>query len=425
VQADRLGYWCGACWQELTAIVGTARFVLGNFDILLGQQWTLGGGVDIGDRHDLPGWAHVLAGLQWDVAIVDEIQWLRGRADKTQRKFGLGRNERLRISLSSASYAWGLTGTLFYGHVRDIYTPLDILSGGLFGERHIGFDQRYCEGHVNAHGGWEAKGRSLLAESELRPRLQTNVFIRQRSELAQELPTRDRHILKLDSARRREDFRFGGAAPDPEGTARAAALRAELDDTLPVLVSNVIEGLLEGTNQFVLTFLTDSAERIHDAILKAMTDPAVRSRLQALVARAWCEYGDDAKKRFDRCAEYVQHITRGGVGVFISTIDSMQGVVSLRGANIIHIAELHHSPSPLQQALERPGGPGVSGLFEQYYQVRGGANEHLQRLLIPKLATQLAMSGDELAADLLNFFAPTRKTETPDEVWAKMRARWS
>lgn len=409
--------WCGVCWENLRQHVRTARFVIGNFDILTGQPLSVAGGQVLGQRADLPGWTSVIGDEAWDVAILDETQWLRGRPTKT--RIGKAKVDQVRRALARAQYVWGLTGTFLYGKVRDGWAPLDIITKGLFGASYYDFDRAYANGHVNAHRGWEANGRSLRAETELVPRLELLTFQRKRSELGVDMPKLIPTIVRLDGEEPAELSRFVSPVVDDvaDGKAFAKVLPAKLD----ALEENVLTELAEGGSAFVLTYCVASAKAVLKRIERALAAKANRDVAQAADVKTWLTHGTDSM-RDQKCQEFVAHTARGSGGVFVATIDATQGALALRGATSVHFVELHHSPAPLLQARARPDFPGIKGLNLFVYLVRRSIDEQRVRLLIPKLETMVRVSNgvDEAAEEMLGILR--EDPFSPDDAWGRIRA---
>ena len=97
-----------------------------------------------------------------------------------------------------------------------------------------------------------------------------------------------------------------------------------------------------------------------------------------------------------------------------------QGGISLLGASTIHVTELDWSPAALEQAMERPAEVGVVGLMYLFYVVRRSADEHVLQTVLPKLDTQVKLTGDKEADRLRTTLGG--EEETVDQIWARLTA---
>jgi hypothetical protein len=382
---------CLKCRGELLTLLRNARYIIANYDILIAQDQHDEAGGFVGMRLDLPGWAPVLSHLDIDVAILDEAHVFRGRPQKKRR--GRTRRDRLIDVVRRVRRVWLLTGTPIYGYTRDLWSPFDVASDGLWGRPWYDFDTRYCEGRINAHGGWEANGRSLLAESELKRRLGIVMLKKERSEILPELPPKERQVIRLEPKEALPPIDTSGTKRDIASRELARALEHKLVD----IVDKVIDDMAEGNKVLVFTWLRASAERVFRAIEGKMRSPQVGVRMRQVNTATWLAHGEVSDKaRFDVARDFREH---AGAGALVSTTDAMQVGISLFGATSMYFAELHPSPAAMLQAEDRPYEPGVTSFCAYYCVLKGSIDEHVEAMLLPKFETQVLLTDDEGAKD--------------------------
>ncbi len=407
---------CVKCREALLSELRKARYIISNYDIMVAQELKDEAGELLGQRIDLPGWAPVLSRIDFDIAILDESHVLRGRPEKKRR--GKNRRDRLKEALKRVKRVWLLTGTPVYGYTRDLWGQLDVASVGLYGEPWYPFDERYCEGHVNEHKGWEANGRSLLAETELEKRLRYIMLKKERSEILKDMPPKQRQVLHIDP--KGELARV--ARQGTRLTTIKRALSTTLDHKIEDIVDNVVNEMSEGNGVLIFTYLKSSAERVMAAVEEEMKKPSRRTRMRAVNAQVWLAHGEVSDKgRFDMARTFRDHCGNRFAGAFVSTIDAMQVGISLMGATSVHFAELHWSPAAMLQAEDRPYEVGITGLSVVYYILKGSIDEHVLNVLTPKFETQVLLTGEEGARDAKQALGgPDAEEEDVDAIWDRL-----
>ena len=455
---------CGLCQLELDQALARARYVLCNYDLLVRQHYDAGAGV-LGVRSDLEGWTPILKQIPFDVCIADESHYLRGVTTASKRR-GEARNEKLFevVGTSRVPRVWMMTGTPFFGFVRDIFWPVEIASGGLWGRqtrmRGRRFFERYCEGRAGEYG-YESKGRSIYAETELVRRLGVVMVQRPREELFKDAPPVPHQVVRLEL-----DKLPAKARPRTSGEVRratgqvgvAAAIKAVSEAKRELVMDRLMAELAEGNKLVVFCYHVESAKRTFLALEKAIHSREYRSRMTQVNAQAWLATGsgrnataptadaerdgdDDpptageqsepvgeidgarwarsADARYALAAAYRAHV---GAGVIVSTIDAMPGSISLRGASSVHFIDLHWSPGAITQAGMRPWLPDVTDLTIIYYLAPGTVDDHIETEVLSKVETLARVAKERGAASMLAAFTQADEVRTAEAVWARLCA---
>jgi len=451
---------CGRCQEELMDALRRARFVIVNYELLVTQHIDAGAGVIVG-RKDLAGWVDTLKNISFDVAICDEAQMLRGWTTSMKRR-GEARNERTLELVGHVGdrvripRVWMVTGTPFYGFTRDIFWLLEIASGGLFGGdtrmRGRKFMVRYCEGKKTSHG-FQAKGRSVFAETELMRRLNGTLTAEGKRNFDGIMIQRTREELGFTAPMQRfvKHLEVDGVQPFMPGRSKrgmdiisklivqTSALKRE------ALMDKFMDELAEGNKIVVFTYHVPSAKRTFLAFEKELNTAARRTRMREVNAKCWLATGpqrkrketdetehelepeltDEQKKNWARDGDqryrmaevFREHV---GAGVIVATIDSMPGALSLRGASSVHFLDLHWSPGAIAQAENRPWYPEVKDLSVIYYIARGSVDDHIEAEVLPKAETLARMGREKGAEAMLEAFSKPDETRTVEAIWNRL-----
>jgi hypothetical protein len=123
---------CGMCKKELFERLSAETWVVVNYDILAGQHDRADNGAAI-VRSDLPGWAPMLGRFTFDAAFCDEAHVVRGFQNKGSKdREAVSRRETLVSICEHIPRVYAITGTPIVGFVRDLWSLLDLTSGGLW-----------------------------------------------------------------------------------------------------------------------------------------------------------------------------------------------------------------------------------------------------------------------------------------------------
>jgi len=299
--------------------------------------------------------------------------------------------------------------------VRDLHGQLDVITDGLFGSAYE-FAMRYCDAQSGPYG-LVANGRSN--EAELIERLSFVKIQRPRREIWAEMPTKTRQIFWIDApagsaaVRRRQN-----------GTPRGSLCKM-IEKVAPIkrpyVVANVMNELAEGLKVYVLTFRRNACEALGRALNKEVQKRVWRSRMQAQNVEVWIaqtQAGVNSKLRKDMARAFQQH---QGAGVFVATMDSMPGGVSLKGATNIHMTDFHTKAGQMAQAETRVDADKAK-IHITHYVVKNSIDEHFEAVVIPKFEAQDKLTNDENAQHMLSAFRLPSEEETIEEVWARHTA---
>ena len=396
---------------EVQKAIEAHEWIIVNYDLLVPQSAHEADGKKF-LRADLPGWANMLAVSRFDLAIADEVHFLRGRSTKARRK--LTRRERTLLVTDPIPTVWGLSGTPFFGKVADGWGLLDVVTAGLFGRPHFTFDVRHCAGgKTGFNNTWQAKGATNV--EELRKRLSYFMLKRERKDIMRHCPPKTRQVIRLEvDAPSVQLSRRGGAK-----SGIAAALRATAEIKVPFVVDNVLAEMSEGNKVIVFTYLKANAERLAKAIADGCKKGEMGARMKAVLAKVWLVHGGVSSDARFKMAQAFREWT--GAGAIVATIDSMQVALSLKGAASVHFADLHYDPSALLQAEDRPFDEGIGGLTILYYIVRGTVDEHVISVVIPKMETLEQVVSERGATEFREALVGKRDdSQLAEEIWARM-----
>lgn len=385
---------CPRCKEAMAEVLFNERMLISNFEILRGKGFTDPVTRRVTMRDDMRGWSDLLSMLKFDLVIIDESHYLRG-FDTSFRRQGKMMYDLVASIVDQVPMVWLLTGTPVYGLTRDLYGQLHVATGGLIGDP-IHWTTRYCAG-AQGEFGWVSTGRSN--EEELKERLDTLMVIRPRSEILKYMPPKQRRVVYLETEKNVRRRTNGSAV----GTV------AKLIDAIaPVkhdtVIENVLSELAEGLKVYVLTFRPKHAERLHKLLTKKMNTRQWRARMNAVKAETWLgqtEAGITAKRRKMLADSFCEH---KGAAVFVATIRSMPGSISLKGVTSVHMVDFDTSPASMEQAEDRGYEPGTTGYSITHYVVKNSVDDDLAAVVIPKFRTKDELLQDENAKNVLNAF---------------------
>ena len=350
------------------------------------------------------------------------------------RKAGIkNRQERIGELMDPVPNVIAVTGTPIYGRVAHLYPIWDIISKGLAGRPFFDFDVRYTGAHKGEHG-WVNSGRTAWADTELKYRMKIWTLRRSRAEIMPNMPPKQRQVIRIDVPQSELRVTAAKAALDPDGLKShfTRRLAATFQAKLPTVISNVVAELLESPNVAdidaenpprkvaIVAFLRSNAEAAGGALREALAARDHANRAREVNAKLFIVHGGiDEQTRFNMARAFREH---PGAAAWIATMDAIPGAISLKGAQTVHFAELHYSPSLMLQVEDRSYERGIDRLALLYYVARGTSDESGEAKLLPKMQTLEKMMDEEGAVDFQSAFAAHIDRETLGELADRLTA---
>ena len=309
-------------------------------------------------------WVDALIAWGAKVLIIDELHYAMGHASR--------RTKALRKLAATCPYRIGLTGTPMTSRPRDLWAPIEVVSPGRFG-KFFNFGIRFCDGHQEqvtpTKTVWKFDGASNLEELNERLSFEPKerpwgcMLRRLKSEVALELPARQRQILTVEVAK--------GCVMAPSAAVRSdrilrQALNMAADGKFPQVIDLACSHLDEGHKVVVGTYRREVAEMIaagvgqkHPWKIEIITGDIPLAKRNAII-----------KSQPD---------------LICCTLDSTKEGINLSFASVGIIAELVWVPSTLAQWEARFGRHEGKNILIQYVIARGTADDIVRRTVINKL----------------------------------------
>lgn len=374
------------------------RYVIANYDILHGAQRKDAAGV-VFDRKDLPGWTPTLKEMRFPIVVFDEAHILRGRKSK--------RTEACRTLCAQTPVVWGLTGTPMPNYVRDLWSLVDVITGGLFG-KYYSFARAHCDGHDGTYG-FEDGGASRT--DELRHRLTFFALGRNKDAVGLELPPMTREVYKIDVEVSAPTVHEGNRALD-KGAAVSSAFRATARAKRSVVIAQAVEALEASQKVVVFLYMREQC----DAVAKAIKD-----KWDGLVVPV---HGDMSPEGRDRAAQTFRETS--GPTCFVATVDAVGIAISLVGADLVLFGDLVAEPWKLLQAEKRCHRfDSKNSVLVRYLIATGTIDEGLAEAVIDKLAVLDETLGGQIEnADLSKALGARSNEEIVESLFSRLKA-WS
>lgn len=350
----------------------SARYVIANYDILYGSRRSDPTGM-IHERDDLPGWGKTLRG-RFLIVIADELHLLRGaRSRRTQAA--------QEVALNSA-VVWGLTGTLIPNYVRDVFAPVNFVTGGLWG-KYFPWAQAYCDAH-QAQYGWVDKGASRT--DELRERLSMFAVGRTAESVKLELPPMQRERYAIDVTVTAPTVHEGAKTLD-RGRLISNAFRHTARAKRPAVVQQAVEALEAKQKVVVFLYMREQC----DAVAKE-----IGHRVDCTLLAV---HGDMSPEGRDKMAMTFREAA--APACFVATIDSVGLAISLVGAHLVIFGDLVPEPWKMYQAeLRCHRFDSQNPVLIRYLLATGTIDESYAETVIEKIEniqSVLGTSGDQSA----------------------------
>jgi len=392
VWKEQVARWAGATAAVIESLrptgIPAARYVICNYDILAKAQRADGKGV-MHEAHDfvppapialvgeetkcarcaeprghavhggLVGWAETLVKHPFQIVILDEVHLLCGR--KSRRTLATKS-----VVGDGVPVAWGLTGTPQPNEVRDLYSPIDILSGGLFG-KYWAWAKPYAGAYEGKYG-WVDDDRDALDQKrldELAARIRFFALGRTKAEVGLQLPELRIDVIRVDVDAANARTADAEGDTDEERTV-VSAQRATARAKRPIVVSETVEALRAGQKVIVFTYLRDECERIARDVGKAFGRPV-----------QWVHGDTPGGQRVEQ-ARLFREARRPAC--IVATIDSMLMALSLAGADLVHYGDLTWEAWKVEQSCGRAhriedGGRTVDRVLVKIFAARGSIDE--------------------------------------------------
>jgi SWI/SNF-related matrix-associated actin-dependent regulator of chromatin subfamily A-like protein 1 len=309
--------------------------------------------------------------LRWDpkTLIIDAGQYCQGENSR--------RTKAVRAIRERATWVMMLTGTPVNNRPIDLWAIADTLSPGRFGKRFT-FALRYAAAHQEqvtpTKAVWKMDGISNA--EELRGRITYSaehpegfMLRRLKSEVALELPSRTRQIIKLEVPR------VGASGVKPSAALRVyatcdkilrQALERAADAKVPQVIDLVCDHLTAGSKVVVGSHRKAIAHMIHDGVRQKM--PCTSAILTGEIPTA---------KR--------HALIKSQPDLTCCTLDATQVGINLSYANVGIIAEPDYVPAKLAQWEARFGREPGRNVLIQYCLAPGTVDDIIRHAVIAKL----------------------------------------
>ena len=438
LNGQALGYRLAEGTESVQIALRSAKWIVANYDVMVAQGVRDGGGIEK-TRADLPGWAPTLAQIQLRCLHLDEAHLLRGRSTSLRAQSGQSRQDRITALAEPIERVYAITGTPIYGRVAHLYPILHCISGGLFtypGGAFHSFDVRYTGAHKGEYG-WVNSGRTAYADTELKERLGLLMLKRPHAEIFKDMPPVQRQVIRIEvnEAKVRARARELGSEEPEDGSDKLKAditrrLAAAFEAKLPTILEHVIAELMESPNVadideqnpprklFLVARLRRNAKALTEALVAALEKRDTVTRTREINLQTWSVHRDvDQQGRFNMAAAFRAH---RGAGLFIATMDSVPGAISLMGAQTVGFTELHYSPAAMLQVEKRPQEEGTKGLTVLYFVAKGTADDQVEAAVLPKMETLDKMMNEAAAVEIQGSFSAGLVKESCDEIWDRL-----
>jgi SWI/SNF-related matrix-associated actin-dependent regulator 1 of chromatin subfamily A len=308
-------------------------------------------------------WVDTLIAWGARTLVIDEGHFLMG--EKSRRTTAM-------VKLATAcTHRIMLTGTPMTSRPKDLWSPVNTVSEGRFGKLFA-----FCLRHADAHQEqvtptktvWKLDGSSNLPE--LNERLQYSketpwgfMLRRLKSDVALELPARQRQILTLEV---------------PKGYVMAPLQAMRSDRILRKALDMAADGKFPQVIDLVLGHLDTGNKVVVGTYRRAIADVIAEGVRQKGPYRVEVITGDTPLVQR-------QAIIASKPDLLCCTIDSTSAGINLSFANVAVVAELLWVPSTLVQWEGRFGRHEGQNILVQYCVARGTADDIVKRTLLQKL----------------------------------------
>jgi SWI/SNF-related matrix-associated actin-dependent regulator 1 of chromatin subfamily A len=349
-------------------------------------------------------WVDTLIAWGVKAVVFDEGHALMGeRSRRTQAA----------VKLSAAcTYRIMLTGTPMTSRPRDLWSPVNTISEGRFG-KFFNFGLAFCAAHQEqvtpTKTVWKMDGASNLPELNERlnfsPATPWGFMLRRlKSDVALELPARQRQILTLEVAK---SYMMAPAAAMRSDHVLRKALDMAADGKFPQVIDLVLGHLEAGHKVVVGCYRRVIADLIADGVrqkgpwgVEVITGEVPLARRNVIIAKQ--------------------------PDLLCCTIDSTSVGINLSFASVAVIAELVWVPSSLIQFEGRFGRHEGKSILVQYCCARGTADDVLKGVLLRKLdqfTTTIGKTDNKLREDFKGLEGPAGAAARMAALYERMRQK--
>lgn len=246
-------------------------------------------------------WVAQLRQEDWDLIIIDECQYLKGRSARTVTAYGRAFDSAAPALTSRAKHVWLLSGTPAPNHVGELYPHLralfpEALPAGCTNE--YAFEARYCYVQ-DTQWGRRVAGSNRARLPELRERLKPHMLRWRRDDVLKDLPPLSFFDTPISVAKSL-DLSFGltGDIFDDDslirqlqaketqmatarrglGLAKAPAAAAFCDELLDEMPIGERKLVLFAYHRDVIRYLADALPDRQPVVVDGSTLPAARAR---------------------------------------------------------------------------------------------------------------------------------------------------
>lgn len=308
-----------------------------------------------------------------------------------------------------AAHRLALTATPIRDRVRDLWAQLDLIEPGKWG-KYWDWATRYCAARPGTFGGMDDRGASNLEELEYRLRYVVHRVLPE--EVAQMLPPKRRQCVFLPV---QEQNKALGAWTRVIQKAQKEGQESTLEVKLAEAASR--------KRKWVLDALSEAAAAGHKVVVltgrRADAD-AMGAETQKMLpehaASIWATHGDASPEERDAICQ--AWMASKGPAILIATGDSIGESLNLQDADLMIVAMLPWTPGQVMQYEGRVARLGQNRpVLIQYVIAEGTVDERVAEMLLNKLPSVAALTGDNDVAALRQSLVGTEnKEELLDDV---------
>lgn len=402
--------------DEVRQLLRETRIHIANFDILSPARRGDFRGQMHGGRYN--GITPLLRRHSWDACIVDEAHELKAPFNAVK-----GRDSRADLvdavigNAARVPIVYLLTATPMGGMLRHYYQLFRLAFGKVITShgdperapslmRNVfDFEARYCNGRheiitfrdkdgIQTRRPWKADGVTHADEFTMRKKRFS--LGRTADTAGVELPDIVREVRILPMDPKVKTIRIA-RKNKTRGTRLEALMGKTISIKAPAAVEEAIRGARQNNEKCVIFVRYKSSfERtkivLQNQLAKLKGPNAVKNLL--LLS---CTGSVHQDVRAEMCDQFISH--KGPV-IFVATIESLPGSLSLRGLHVNYFLELHDKLNKMQQAEGRGHEPGTNGVMSIFFTVENSYDDTIAERTVARLNALARIEGKEDAAIL-------------------------